>query len=690
MNVLPLCFEINKGQTSSEVKYLARAQNSTLFLTKEKAIVVLNKYSNMLNNNVDELMTTPFNNSGNICSKFFSIKPKNSNLNANVTGIDKLPGIVSYFKGINSNNLTTNIPTFKKVKYEEIYPNIDMIYYSCNNKFEWDFLIKPGGDTDKITLEFEGSDKLEINEMGDLLMYLEVEDETVCFHKPLAYQEIDGSKIYIHCEYIINEETVSFNVSEYNKEFPLIIDPILAFSSYLNNSYYSNGNAISIDAHDNMYISGNIINTSFPSNVNPYDPYESSTNGFLTKINSTGTEVVFTVIFGGNNITSVSSVALDSSNNSYIAGMTNSTDFPHEIKTSDLLALTSNYELNVTSTGQYNAFVLKVNSTGTSIIYSLLLGGKKDSSANAIVVDTLGYAYITGTTFASDFPVKNPIYTFQGKSDAFVSKINKTGTDLVYSTFLGGSDYDYGNGITIDFLGNAYVIGGTFSSDFPTINAIALNKAMGDIFVTKINFLGTGIIYSTYLGGNKKDIGRSIVVDQYMNAYITGSTESSDFTIKNNIYDFKGIRAAFITKLNETGELCFSTFLGGSKSAEGNNIALDAQGNIYIVGSTDSYDFPVKAPLFLYSGESDAFITELDRNGSNIIFSTFLGGSLNDYGKSISVDMKNNIYVTGETQSYNFPVKNPLYPYNGNTDAFVTKIINITPPPRSRGFDLFN
>ena len=338
-----------------------------------------------------------------------------------------------------------------------------------------------------------------------------------------------------------------------------------------------------------------------------------------------------------------------------------------------------------------DAFVTKLSAAGSTLVYSTYLGGSNIDQGFGITADGTGNAYVTGRTRSTNFPTANALQpTFGGGAfpyDAFVTKLNAAGSTLLYSTYLGGSGDDSGFGIAVDSAGNAYVTGDTSSTNFPTANA--LQPTLGgtaDAFVTKLNAAGSTLLYSTYLGGSSGDQGLGIAVDSAGNAYVTGGTNSTNFPTVNALQPTTGDTAdAFVTKLNAAGStLLYSTYLGGSSGDQGYDIAVDSAGNAYVTGFTSSTNFPIANALqptfgggtIIYS--SDAFVTKLNAAGSTLLYSTYLGGRGDDWGRGIAADGTGNAYVTGDTYSTDFPTVNALQPAFGGgftlNDAFVAKI----------------
>jgi len=311
--------------------------------------------------------------------------------------------------------------------------------------------------------------------------------------------------------------------------------------------------------------------------------------------------------------------------------------------------------------------------------YSTYLGGSNDDYGRAIAVDASGAAYVTGCTHSTDFPTLNPYQTDQGYCDVFVTKLSNSGNSLVYSTYLGGSINDWGFSIAVDASGAAYITGDTYSTDFPTVNPYQTYQGKTDVIVTKLSSDGSSLVYSTYLGGNSWDGGSSIAVDVSGAAYVTGATASPDFPTENPYQTYQGGYDAFITKLSSGGNsLLYSTYLGGELGGcgidEGYHIAVDASGAAYVTGFTESTDFPTENPYQTYQGGEDVFVTKLSIDGSSLVYSTYLGGNNSDNGRGIAVDASGAAYVTGHTFSTDFPTENPYQAYQDYSDVFVTKL----------------
>ena len=382
----------------------------------------------------------------------------------------------------------------------------------------------------------------------------------------------------------------------------------------------------------------------------------------------------YSTYLGGSDGDIGQSITVDSSGNVYITGLTQSSDFPTQKPYQDSKA-----------GGDWDAFVTKLNSSGSTLTYSTYLGGSSLDEGLGIAVDSFGNAYVAGRTNSSDFPTQNPFQSSYGGGnyDCFVTKLNSSGNALTYSTYIGGSNEDDSRGVAVDSEGNAYIAGMTESAYFPIQNPLQSSYGGGqcDAFVTKLNDSGNALTYSTYLGGNGVDYCEGIVVDSFGNVYVTGRTYSSNFPTQNSYDDSLGGGSdAFVTKLNSLGnELVYSTYIGGSDSADhGFGIAVDGSGNAYLTGKTNSSDFPTQNPFqdSHGGGNEDAFVTKLNSLGNALVYSTYIGGSGYDYGEGIAVDNSGNAYVTGNTGSSDFPTQNPFQSNygGGQWDAFVIKL----------------
>ncbi len=681
---LPLSFEANQGQTYSQVKFLARNRGYNLFLTPTEAVLTLSRPvgpTTPQRKGAAQAIAWPEDAQATTAYTVLRMQLLGANPAPRVTGLDKLPGQVNYFTGNDTRKWVTNIPTFARVQYQDVYPGVNLVYYGDQRQLEYDFVVTPGADPDAIELAFQGTDQLEIDAGGNLV--LQIDDGRVILHAPTIYQRIDGVKQAIPGGYVLQgEHRVGFRVGSYDAGRYLFIDPVLNYSTYLGGGEDDEGRAIAVDAAGNAYVTGWSRSTDFPT-ANPLQPANGgSFDAFVVKLNPTGSALLYATYLGGSSTDVGRAIAVDASGNAHLTGETRSTDFP-TVKPLQPANASGSFR---------DAFVAKLNATGSALIFSTYLGGSSTDVGWGIAVDGSGNAFVAGWTNSTDFPTAGPLQPAFGGGDfdAFVAKLNLADPVLVYSTYLGGGSDDFGNHIVVDTSGNAYVTGGTNSTDFPTANPLQpASGGSSDAFVTKLNPTGSAFVYSTYLGGSSSDESRAIAVDASGDAYLTGGTDSTDFPTANPLQPANasgGFRDAFVAKLNATGSaLVFSTYLGGSGVDEGRGIAVGNAGGVYVTGETDSTDFPIADPLQpnLSSSFRDAFVAKLNPVGSALVFSTYLGGRDDETGFGIAVDASGDAYVTGKTGSTDFPAANPLQPASGGFfDAFIAKVAGIrTPTP---------
>ncbi len=666
----PLRFEANQGQTDEEVKFLSRGKGYTMFLTSGGAVMALRAPGKENKQSRDVRETEPGSRErgmGSVRSAVLRMNLVGANHVTKVVGGEELPGKSNYFIGNDPSKWRIDVPNYDRVKYESVYPGVDLVYYGHQGELESDFIVAAGADAGAIRLRIDGAKRVRINREGDL--ELRMEGGEVVLGKPVVYQRGEGQpeKRIIAGRYTVKgKQEVGFEVASYDKKKALTIDPVLRYSTYLGGSGTDYGYGIAVDAAGNTYVTGDTSSTNFPT-INPLSGTYAGGyyDAFVTKLNAAGTALVYSTYLGGSSNDYGVAIAVDAAGNAYVTGSTTSTNFP---------------TMNPfqASLGGQDAYVTKLNAVGDGLVYSTYLGGSSYEAGNGIAVDAEGNAYVTGSTYSTDFPTKNPFQaTYGGDDDAFVTKFNAAGNALLYSTYLGGSDIDASYGIATDTSGNAFVTGLTYSTNFPTKNAFQASLD-GDesAFVTKLNAVGNATFYSTYLGGSGSDRGNGIAVDAEGNAYVTGVASSSNFPTMNPFQATSGGgNDAFVTKLNVTGTaLLYSTYLGGSSSDVGTAIAVNA-GNAYVTGITYSTDFPTKnAFQATYAGSEDAFVTKLNTAGNALVYSTYLGGSFAQYGTAIAVNA-GNAYVTGLTYSTDFPTKNAFQATSGGSyDAFVAKI----------------
>ncbi len=643
---IPLYFIPNKGQVNQKVRYYAKTSSYTLWVTDEGMVFDIG--SRRLLSNLNFLNTNPN----------FDIKP-----------LQKTEYRVNYFIGNDKSNWVSGVQASKSIQFEDIYPGVDVKVYGKDKNIEYDWILKPGVDPQIIQFSIKDSEKIEIDENGNLVIYGQFGE--IKHQKPYAYQIIEDKKSAVNTEYKqVDENIFGFEIDVYDHSQPLVIDPIvtLEYSTYLGGSGYDAGMDIVVDSQGCAYVIGGAGAADFPI-LDPLQPdYAGSMDAFVTKFSSSGDSLVYSTYLGGNSSDFGSGITLDSSGFVYVTGTTRSTDFP-----------TSN-PFQAAFSGIEDVFIAKLNVDGSMLEYSTYLGGNDSDVGSGISVDANGHAYVVGITDSTDFPTNDSFQATQaGNGDAFLAKLSSSGNSLEYSTYLGGNYFDWAFSVAVDSGGYAYLTGRTSSTDFPTENPIQAALAdEDDVFITKFSTDGTSLIYSTYLGGNDSDYGHDIVLDSSACAYITGYTSSTDFPVINYLQESNaGNYDVFAAKLNSAGNsLEFSTYLGGSDSDEGNGIALDSSGYIYITGQTKSADFPTKYPIQAsWGGSNDVLVMKLNSSGSDLEYSTYLGGSGYDRGEGIAVDANGYAYIAGGSSGDDFPTQLPFQQANaGSGDAIVSKL----------------
>ena len=675
LDALPLAFEANQGQADPQVRYMARGNGYSVFLTGKDAVFAISSAKHPQSSRTagphSQTQSTE-----KVQSAAIDMRLVGGNSKPEITAGNELPGTVNYYVGSNPKDWHTGVKQYSSVSYREVYPGVNMVLHGAQRQLEFDFVVRPGADPKTIVLGFKGARKLETDASGNLVLTSSAGD--VALHKPVAYQEKDGKREIVEAAFLIHGSDVGLNLGTYDRGRELVIDPILSYATYLGGTAEDDALAIAVDGSGNAYITGQTVSPLFGGKT-----AGPNFDVFVTKVNTTGTALAYTAIFAATNTgagnCSGNTITVDSAGNAYVAGSA-TIGFP----------LVSALQ-NLFAGGPLDAFVLKLNSTGTAVQFSTYLGGSATDIANGIAVDGSGNVYIAGDTSSNDLnPTSNAIQgSLNGSDDAFMAKLDSSGSSLLYLTYLGGSSSDLATGMAIDGSNNAYLAGVTLSTDFPISSGAFQTTAggSGDAFVAKINADGTRG-YATYLGGSAGDNGFGITVDSAGEAYVTGTTNSSNFPTLNAAQGTaKGAVESFVTKLNASGSgLLFSTYLGGTLDDSAVGIALDSFGDAYVTGRTFSSDFPVTDGGTI-QGSTDAFVAELSNTG-DVVYASFIGGNLAEdtlgggTGSgavgAVAVDSTSNAYLTGTTDSTaSFPVTNGVLQANfagGQADGFVVKV----------------
>ena len=612
-----------------------------------------------------------------------------ANLNPRVIGDEMKEYKCNYFIGNDPAEWHTDVPNYKAVVYEEIYPGIDLKYYGNGLEMEYDFIVSPGVDYSQIRIQYEGVESVSVNGDGELVVTTVWGN--VIERCPVIYQKDGASKIELTGRFIKYDDKVfGFDIAEdIDRTLALVIDPVLEYSTFIR--YYLDPSAIAVDQSGCAYVIGSSPKDSLPV-VNAFQPYNDDGtvldiyDAYIAKFNQDGSDLVYATYLGGIDYDCGYDIAVDASGCAYVTGYTASDDFP----------VLGGLFTSLSEDGPHDAFVTKLNSVGNGLVYSTYLGGDGSDFGHGIAVGNDGAAYVTGWTYSSDFPTVNPIQTDQNFSDVFVTKINPGGTALSYSTYLGGNlNSDYSSDIAVNESGCAYITGTTYSSDFPTKGNIHSYWANGDVIISKLAPTGDSLIYSTFLGGEDYDNGSGIAIDAEGCAYITGYTDSDYFWTKNAFQDeLGGHHDAFITKINADGsDEVYSTYFGGNLDDWGRGIDVDNTGCAYITGETYSAStFPTEDPIQPHANDDykDIFISKMNAVGDGLKYSTHLGGNYSESAEGIAVDIEGNAYVTGLASS-DFPTTPGSYdPENSIGGTYVLKIYQPYEPGDANGDETVN
>jgi hypothetical protein len=644
-------FEKNVGQTDPQVDYLCRGKNHILYLTPTGS--VLHLLDDRKNNH----------------SVLLQMQIVGANPGSKATGMQQLKSRSNYFHGNDPDSWLTDIPHYSCIKYEGIYQGIDLVYYIRDKEVEFDFVIEPGIQPDVIHLSFAGANEIKLNHEGDLVV--QAGSHELVYKKPVAWQRCKEDSRNVDVQFTLADNNIGFDLGEYDKNKTLIIDPQFVYATYLGGSEYETGYAIAADADGCAYVTGSTSSTDFPTyssfqNEKSEGMFSYLKDIFVTKFNPEGSDIIFSTYIGGNWDDEANGIALDASNNIYIAGTTFSEDNP-DTPEDEGFPLMSAYQNQIGDDNFSDAFLTVLNNTGTSLLYSTYFGGDGEDQGTDIAVGIDGNAYITGINFSFDMPVKNaymsskPSYYY----DAFVARLNPyTSGDnsLIYATYLGGNYDDWGYGIAVDREGCAYVTGSAKSTDFPTTPdpIQSARKESSDVFVSKLSADGLSLVYSTYLGSDGSDEGKDIEVDTAGCAYVCGMG-SSGFPVTPGAFMTSG-SASFVSKLMPDGK----DFVYSTHVLQNGKIAVDDTGQVYIATGL------AKMVGDVY--KADARVIVLNPEGSDTLFTMTFGGSENESARDVAVDNDRSIYLVGYTNSPDFPVENAFQAsLAGQNDVFVAK-----------------
>lgn len=701
---LPLTFVPNRGQTDSRVRFSARAPGFHLAFTPQEAIFTFASQSSSSKPRLAG--ETPRDHAAALALRFVGANPR-----VHIEGERETPGKVNYLIGNDPDEWHTNLPTFEEVRYRDLWPGIDVVFRGAAGELKYDFVLRPGARVDTIRLAYRGAEKLTLDNDGNLQIRTAL--GTMTDARPVSWQEIAGRKVPVASRYALRQGAddateYGFSVgAEYDPAYPLIIDPSLAYGTYLGGSGTDEAWAVALDAFGNACVTGWTNSSNFPTTSGAYKGKRiGKQDVFITKMNASGTGLVFSTYFGGSGDDEAREIALDDDGNIYLVGVTASgNNFPR----------VNAYD--TTLGGPYDAFLAKLNASGSSVLYSTFLGGSgQDDCWGGLVVWNAQEVYVGGHTASSNFPLVGAFDTTRGGGwDAFVAKFNTNASgaaSLVWSSYLGGSDVDTLSALAVDSAGNAYVTGGTSSPDFvSTYGLVAgaydadldpdLNDPDGlnDSYLAVVSASGT-LTYASYRGGSSKTGGGDSLalyeptpgaVTVYMAGRVAATspvptTSGAYDTTHNGVYDiyFMILRpdpADSNPDGEDTNELEYATFLGGSGTDRYVNVAADSVGNAYLHGQTSSTNFPTRNAFdTTLDGATDSFVAKLTPAGggdSDLIYASYFGGASDEEPGNIVVDSSGGAYIVGASWSSGLFASNlPGYDKSksGTNDAFLIKV----------------
>lgn len=683
---VPLAFEPNQGQAGEEVRFMSRTEGFNLLLRNREMVF-----------RVSDPDTSK---SASIVMRYMS-----ASFRKQPQGLEKQTGVSNYLIGPNPANWHTEVPNYAKVTYEAIYPGVDLVFYGNHRSLEHDFRIAARADYKQIRVQLNEADRLTINADGDLIV--KAGSGRLTFLAPKIYQLQHNKKVNVSGRYVLlAEKEFGFQLGSYDKTLPIVIDPILSYSTYLAGSSNDIASAITVDTNGNAYITGYTSSIDFPVKGAEQGKCSNTCNAqdvFVTKLNATGSALIYSTFVGGTGSDQGNAIAVDSLGNVAVAGMTSSYDFPQSNGTSVVL-----------STYGSHGFALSLNPSGGTFNFSTYLAGISQDSATGVAFDSTGNVYVSGYTNSSNFPVTPghqigpaPTGSYYGGNDIFLVKLARRGK-LLFSTMVGGTSTSYYGtfpnlpvAVAVDSAGEALLCGTAYDG-FPTtagsFQQIYQGTTFGasNAFVAKLNASGTAFSSATYLGGNGSDAAIQVALDSTQNVYVAGTSYSMNFPTTPGAFQTTNLQAgqvSFITKMNPgLSSLIYSTYLGGTSSNYGRGVlatglAVDSAGKSYVVGSSTQTDFPIASPFIseppanYYGIGGAAFLSVLNSTGSALTFSTYFSGSTGTAGTGVAVDRGGHALITGSTSDKDLPTTSgsfqPAIPVStySQQHAFVAKIL---------------
>ncbi|MFC5570749.1 SBBP repeat-containing protein [Lysobacter yangpyeongensis] len=664
----PMAFERNVGQTDAEVLFLARGPGYGLFLTPTEAVLSLTHASNGA--------------STARAPAIVRMSLLGTNPRPVVEGGREQEGISNYYHGATPAEWHSNVQHYGEVRYRDVYPGIDLVYYGKQQQLEYDFVVAPGRDPARIAVQFAGIDSMRLDDKGNLLLRTASGD--LVQHKPVLYQEVDGQRRPVQGAYrLLGGNRVGFEVARYDATRPLVIDPVVGYATYFGGGADDGIAGLATDAAGNLYAIGTTTSVNFPLKNGAQTANRGADEVFVSKFNADGNALVYSTYLGGGAADAGGAIAVDGAGNAVITGSTKSTNFP---------VLSALQATHAADNGAEDAFVARLNAAG-ALQSSTYLGGSGVDTGTAIDLDRSGNTYVAGATASANFPSASALDTsIGGTRDGFLTRLTPAGTAMVFSTFFGGAGSDQINAMSIDrapgHAGGIYLTGETTSTDFPTAGAVqtALNGG-ADAFVAVLNPVASApyvnLHFGTYLGSANADAGHGIAVDSDGNAVVVGATlgtSSAPFpTVKAWQPKPAGATDGFIAKiaLGSTPTVSYSTYFGGSADDRLEDVAVDEFGTAYVIGTTNSTNVFGTSPYFglqsTNGGGYDAMTARYSDEGE-LFWASYLGGGGTDQGSAVALYGSSTIFVGGVTGSTNLATNVPFKSSNsGGADAFITR-----------------
>lgn len=669
---LPLTFVPNAGQHAEHVRYAGRTGNAMFAFAADGVTMGLRRGAQA----TDVRLGFP-----------------GADPDVSIVGRDITAGRVNVLHGSDPRGWQTDLPTYRTVVYQDLWPGIDLAFRDAGGALKYEFVVRPGASAANIALAYDGADAVTLGDDGALTIDTALgalRDEA-----PHSYQQVGVRRVKVDSRFVVDGATVRFALGHHDPTLPLVVDPGIAYATLVGGAADDTAATIAVDAAGHAYIAGRARSGNFPTTPGAAQPASAGgySDAYVTKLSPDGRSLVWSTYLGGALSDAAFGLAIDALGNVYVAGSTESVNFPVTAGAYD-----------TQHNGKSDVFVAKLRSDGSTLVYSTYLGASEDDVAYDVAVGAAGDAYVTGYTWQNEFvafpttpgafdtrPVRSPSTGIH--SEAFVTRLDPSGSGLMYSTYLGGISGDTARAIEVDATGAAYVTGLT-GGDFPT-TAGAFDTSYGgpqDGFVTKVAPSGTALVWSTYLGGSSSDSSIGLDVDPEGNVYVTGQTSSADFPTTPGVWDrsYDGSPGdAFVTKLDPSGaSLRWSTYLGGGNGDYGQAIVVDAAGRAHTTGYTRSTTFPTPNstipaidPTF-NGGLWDAFVTRFSADGSTLEHATYLGGGGNETGFGIALAPDGQVLVAGDSSSADFPTTAGAYQAGlaGGSDAFVARL-DLEPEP---------